>query len=52
MNKEIIYTKSTHTCMHNFTIIRKQLMKQGGIQNGVLSLFSSDTIARYWQVDR
>lgn len=38
MNEEIMYTKPIHTWMYSLTIRkRKQLLKRGGIQNGVPS---------------
>lgn len=48
MNEEIMYTKPIHTWMYSLTIRkRKQLMKRGGIQNGVPSRYFSPMNLRF-----
>lgn len=48
MNEEIMYTKPMHTWTYSLTIRkRKQLMKRGGIQNGVPSRYFSPMNLRF-----
>lgn len=47
-NEEIIFTKPMHTWTYSLTItMRKQLMKRGGIQNGVPSRYFSPMNLRF-----